>query len=785
MEDRKQFMVKMLALSFACCMVAAVGTSCGDGNADSGSDSTGSDSSVQDYGEAGTYYSLTNGESSRLTLEGGEFTLEIGGERIEGTYTYDGETMSLVPSSGSVSGVTYEGGEIRLTYGGTEYVFDKTAVYGVTYSVEGETETEYVKSGETAERPADPEKEGYIFAGWYTDSEYRTSFSFSQPITRDITLYARFVEALKGPFEFTVTFDLNYEGAGEAPEAMETTEGKVYNLPEAEREGYEFVGWWTSDYGDGEKLTGRYEEEELEGNTTLYAKWREEGSGTPAVTVKESGISWTAVGVNSQYTVTVRSAEGRVLLNQMTPSTSYAFDFTEEEAGDYEVTVAVFGGESETAYYRNKALAAVSIFKTEGNILQFNPIEGAERYVLEIECGNGEHENERIELGSATQYDFSACDMQDGGIVFTVYAEAEGYISSEAEYVFEQNLEAVTAVSFDGETETASWAAVENAESYYVRVEVDGTEVFAGNIGNELSYCVKTYGPGEIVIEVTPVAKMYNSPTGTEYTYTKATPATPTGLRVEGTEIVWNEAAGATGYVVKIGEAEHTVTGTRYEFTEEDYVEGVTAYEISVKAVGSAGESVYSDVLTANYGGMSEEVRYAGNVVSWEAVFGIEKYVVQVNEEEEIEVADGTSCEIELTKAGDGDGLRNFLCDGHGDGRGLGLPGDGRQTQSADGTGTHGLRFFGLVQRAERRGNGVRGRRVRRRTGHDAVRELDGEILYGLLQYRDVRRRGRGERTGAVRSAVYAARGGVVREHDGVRRLVCRPERTGSAICRL
>ena len=344
MEDRKQFMVKMLALSFACCMVAAVGTSCGDGNADSGSDSTGSDSSVQDYGEAGTYYSLTNGESSRLTLEGGEFTLEIGGERIEGTYTYDGETMSLVPSSGSVSGVTYEGGVIRLTYGGTEYVFDKTAVYGVTYSVEGETETEYVKSGETAERPADPEKEGYIFAGWYTDSEYRTSFSFSQPITRDITLYARFVEALKGPFEFTVTFDLNYEGAGEAPEAMETTEGKVYNLPEAEREGYEFVGWWTSDYGDGEKLTGRYEEEELEGNTTLYAKWREEGSGTPAVTVKESGISWTAVGVNSQYTVTVRSAEGRVLLNQMTPSTSYAFDFAGEEAGDYEVRVAVFGG---------------------------------------------------------------------------------------------------------------------------------------------------------------------------------------------------------------------------------------------------------------------------------------------------------------------------------------------------------------------------------------------------------------------------------------------------------
>ena len=49
----------------------------------------------------------------------------------------------------------------------------------------------------------------------------------------------------------------------------------------------------------------------------------------------------------------------------------------------------------------------------------------------------------------------------------------------------------------------------------------------------------------------------------------------------------------------------------------------------------------------------------------------------------------------------DGDGLRNFLCDGHGDGCGIGLPGARGQTQSADGTGAHGLRFFGLVQRVE------------------------------------------------------------------------------------
>ncbi len=40
-----------------------------------------------------------------------------------------------------------------------------------------------------------PEKEGYVFDGWYTDSEFTNKFDFNTVINSDITLYAKWIEA--------------------------------------------------------------------------------------------------------------------------------------------------------------------------------------------------------------------------------------------------------------------------------------------------------------------------------------------------------------------------------------------------------------------------------------------------------------------------------------------------------------------------------------------------------------------------------------------------------------
>jgi len=63
--------------------------------------------------------------------------------------------------------------------------------YTVTFDVDGETTEVKVKDGEKAVKPADPEKVGYVFLGWYVDDAL---YDFEKAITSDIKLVAKFEE---------------------------------------------------------------------------------------------------------------------------------------------------------------------------------------------------------------------------------------------------------------------------------------------------------------------------------------------------------------------------------------------------------------------------------------------------------------------------------------------------------------------------------------------------------------------------------------------------------------
>lgn len=80
------------------------------------------------------------------------------------------------------------------------------AVHTVTFDSNGGStvETQTVQDGEKATKPADPVRDGFIFKGWYIDSQCKTPYDFSAPVTSNQMVYAKWDKIL--PSEYQVTF---------------------------------------------------------------------------------------------------------------------------------------------------------------------------------------------------------------------------------------------------------------------------------------------------------------------------------------------------------------------------------------------------------------------------------------------------------------------------------------------------------------------------------------------------------------------------------------------------
>ena len=73
---------------------------------------------------------------------------------------------------------------------------DLTGKQIIRFEVDGGTDVAdiIVNAGEVAVKPADPRKDGFLFSGWYTEKELKNEFDWSQDITSDWTLFAKWVD---------------------------------------------------------------------------------------------------------------------------------------------------------------------------------------------------------------------------------------------------------------------------------------------------------------------------------------------------------------------------------------------------------------------------------------------------------------------------------------------------------------------------------------------------------------------------------------------------------------
>jgi len=144
-------------------------------------------------------------------------------------------------------------------------------------SVAGQT----VKTGETATRPANPTRSGYTFDYWYSNSGLTTAYNFSTPVTRNITLYAKWNSV--SATTYTVTFESN---GGSYIATQTVNSGSTVNRPtDPIRNGFMLDNWY-SDSG----LTTVYSfSTPVTRNITLYAKWNVVIAPTYGVTLSETG----------------------------------------------------------------------------------------------------------------------------------------------------------------------------------------------------------------------------------------------------------------------------------------------------------------------------------------------------------------------------------------------------------------------------------------------------------------------------------------------------------------
>ena len=70
-------------------------------------------------------------------------------------------------------------------------------IYTVTFDTDGGNEIEpaSVKANEKLTMPANPQKMGFKFRGWYSDPEKQVVYDFNAPVTGDITLYAKWIKS--------------------------------------------------------------------------------------------------------------------------------------------------------------------------------------------------------------------------------------------------------------------------------------------------------------------------------------------------------------------------------------------------------------------------------------------------------------------------------------------------------------------------------------------------------------------------------------------------------------
>lgn len=145
-------------------------------------------------GETYVYFTLNGAKGNwpNYTTGGGVYMYKLGDAEA---------TEVFVPGSGyanycMASVVCDQFGNLYYTNDSGHLFCVKSQAHRVMFDAQGGSSVngQTPASGSTVSKPTDPTREGYTFAGWYTDEACTKAYDFSVAVTADMTLYAKWIK---------------------------------------------------------------------------------------------------------------------------------------------------------------------------------------------------------------------------------------------------------------------------------------------------------------------------------------------------------------------------------------------------------------------------------------------------------------------------------------------------------------------------------------------------------------------------------------------------------------
>lgn len=170
--------------------------------------------------------------------------------------------------------VTLPSGEFKEKTIRIDAVLSSSIFYDVSFELNqgnGQMDQQEVVYGGLVNEPETlPTKEGFVFAGWYSDEALTSLYDFDLPLYQSLTLYAKWDEVTV-EITWTVNYDLNGAFQSEAITESVLNDSYAQGLAiDPVWSGYTFLGWSTT---AEEQVIIDLSTYTIQENITFYAVW--------------------------------------------------------------------------------------------------------------------------------------------------------------------------------------------------------------------------------------------------------------------------------------------------------------------------------------------------------------------------------------------------------------------------------------------------------------------------------------------------------------------------------